>query len=49
MTALLAILVFAALFAVYGLLRPRFGCRGACGACDRPCNLTESNDDVPRP
>ena len=46
-TTLLSILAFAVLFALYGLLRPKGGCTGNCGACrGESCTLSESKTHV---
>lgn len=45
MTALLSILAFALLFAVFALVRPRGACTGNCGACARACHATSAPHD----
>jgi hypothetical protein len=46
MTSALSILFLALLFGVYGLLRPRGGCGGNCGACARACHTNPGHDHV---
>lgn len=44
-TTLLSIVAFALLFALFGLLRPRAGCGGDCGACrGKRCPLSHPGD-----
>jgi len=43
MSTVAAILIFAALFAVFGLLRPRRDCGGDCGACLSVCHSKETD------
>ena len=46
MTEVFAVLAFAALFAVFGLVRPRAGCSGdpaGCGRCGETCTKDRSN------
>jgi hypothetical protein len=38
------ILLAAALFAIYGFLRPRGGCAHNCGMCTKTCGSTEPDD-----
>lgn len=45
MTAALAVLAFAALFALFGLLRPKPGCGSDCGACPGGCRVLEVHDE----
>lgn len=45
MTEMIAVLGFAALFALYGVLRPKRSCTRDCGACHAACHRLESNDD----
>jgi hypothetical protein len=40
-----AILAVAALFAVYGFVRPRAGCSHDCGMCDTACASSERQHD----
>ena len=47
MTEILAVLAFAGLFAVFGVLRPRAGCSGdpaGCGRCGETCTKDARND-----
>lgn len=42
---LTTILTVAALFAVYGLVRPRAGCGGSCGMCEKSCGSSEAHHE----
>lgn len=47
MTEILAVLAFAGLFALFGVLRPRAGCSGdpaGCGRCGEICTKKHRND-----
>jgi hypothetical protein len=47
MTEILAVLAFAGLFALFGLVRPRTGCSGdpaGCGRCGETCTKDARND-----
>jgi hypothetical protein len=43
---LTAILAVGALFAVYGLVRPRAGCTHNCGFCAKACGAPEHDHDA---
>jgi hypothetical protein len=45
MTELIAVFVVAALFALFGMLRPERSCARDCGACHGACHRLESNDE----
>lgn len=45
-TSLLSVAAFALLFALAAVLRPRAGCGGDCGHCERSCTLADGNDHV---
>jgi hypothetical protein len=47
MTEILAVLAFAGLFALFGLIRPRAGCSGdptGCSRCGEKCTKDRRND-----
>ncbi len=47
MTEIIAMLAFAGLFALFGVLRPRAGCSGdpaGCGRCGETCTTDKRND-----
>jgi hypothetical protein len=39
------IVIVAALFAVYGFLRPRDGCKHNCGMCSKTCGSAEHHHE----
>jgi hypothetical protein len=46
-TEIFAVLAFAGLFALFGVLRPRAGCSGdpaGCGRCGETCTKDRRND-----
>jgi len=43
---LTSILAVAALFVVFGLVRPRAGCAGGCGGCGGTCTSRDGDDDA---
>jgi hypothetical protein len=46
MTSLISIVVVAALFALFGLLKPRPGCGPHCSVCKSPCEHAAGGKDV---
>lgn len=46
MSTLIAILIVVALFVVFGVLKPKVGCSGDCGACGKnTCSTSKANHD----
>jgi len=45
MSAVLAVLAMAVLFAAFGFVRLKPGCSGHCGDCADSCRLRESIDE----